>query len=450
MHLREVRRTTTFRLSILYGLVFALATGALLGMVYLQSAVYLTHRVDLILNTEAERLERLPPPELVRTINDTVALNDGRTNVFGLFTAEKGWIAGNIHVLPNALAVGGRPVEMVVPGVRPRNARLLARKLPGGAELVVGRAVDQLREITSIIASALLWSGGLIVLAGLACGTALSIGPLRRLELLQKVSRDIAAGDLKRRMPITRNGDELDMLASAVNHMIGEVERLMSEVKSSTETLAHDLRTPLTRARARLHRLGESGPVESVEIMRVTAELDEVLERFRAIMRITELEARERQAGFSAVDVAATVDRVIELYQPLAEDGGVRLSAVSADGFVVCADQTLLFEALSNLVDNAIKFNRPGGSIAIRLERDAASARIVVEDDGLGIPADERSAVLQRFYRGERHRLTPGSGLGLSIVAAILRMHGFALELQDATPGLRVVIDCSARVSPPL
>ena len=450
MRLREVRRTTTFRLSILYGLVFALATVALLGMVYLQSAVYLTHRVDLILDTEAERLEPLPPSELVRTINDTVALNDGRTNVFGLFTEANVWAAGNIRVLPKALAVGGRPVEMVVPGVHPRNARLIARKLPGGAELVVGRAVDQLREIRSIIASALVWSGGLIVLAGLACGTALSIGPLRRLELLQKVSRDIAAGDLKRRMPITRNGDELDMLASAVNHMIGEVERLMSEVKSSTETLAHDLRTPLTRARARLHRLGESGPVEPVEIMRVTAELDEVLERFRAIMRITELEARERQAGFSAVDVAATVDRVVELYQPLAEDGGVRLSAVGVAGFVVSGDQTLLFEALSNLVDNAIKFNRPGGSIAIRLERDATSARIVVEDDGPGIPPDERTAVLQRFYRGERHRLTPGLGLGLSIVAAILRMQGFELELQDANPGLRVVVDCSARLRPPL
>jgi signal transduction histidine kinase len=445
MQISELWRTTTFRLTVLYGLVFALGTVALLGMVYLQSAVYLTRRVDGILNTEADALASSPPPQLNRRISEALTLNGDRTSVFAVFSANGAWMAGNLHALPVGLRVNGRPLETPPTQSFPAHARLIARRLPTGEELVVGRDISQLREIRAIISSALIWSGVSILLVGLACGTALSIQPLRRLRILQTAGQDIAGGDLKRRMPTSNRHDELDMFAATVNHMMGEVERLMAEVKGSTETIAHDLRTPLTHARAQLRRIQQATVYQAEDIARVAAEIDEVLERFRALLRISELEARERHAGFSRVDLAEIIEQVVDLYQPLAEAGGVRLSAAGPCEATVEADPKLLFEAVSNLVDNAIKFTGDGGVVEVRLGGDPACPQIIIQDNGPGIPAGERSAVLQRFYRGERNRLIPGSGLGLSIVTAIVRLHGFELALQDANPGLRAVIECRTR-----
>lgn len=442
MRISELWRTTTFRLTILYGLVFALGAFALLGMVYLQTAGYLTRRVDGILHTQAEGLARPSPVSARERVGEALALNGDQTNVFALFSAKGEWIAGNLPALPPALRADGPPLEIPPTRVFAAHARLIARRLPSGEELVVGRDVNQLRGLRAIISSALLWSGVTIILVGLACGTALSIGPLRRLRVLQAAGQDIAAGNLKRRMPTSERGDELDMFAATVNYMMGEVERLMSEVKASTETIAHDLRTPLTRARAQLHRIQQSPVHQPDDIARVIGEIDEVLERFRALLRISELEARERHAGFKPTDLAAIIAQVVELYEPLAEAGGVRLSATTAPGMVVDADPKLLFEAVSNLVDNAIKFSGEGGVVEARLGGDRAQPQIIVQDNGPGVSVDERTAVLQRFYRAERNRLIPGSGLGLSIVAAIVRLHRFELTLEDANPGLIAVIKC--------
>jgi len=261
--------------------------------------------------------------------------------------------------------------------------------------------------------------------------------------MLQAAGREIAAGDLTRRMPVSSRHDELDMLAATVNHMVAEVERLMAEVRGVTETIAHDLRTPLTRARARLHRLEQAlGPDDSraEEARWITQELDTVLDRFRALLRISELEAKARRAGFASVDPAVLVRQAGELYAPVAEEQGVSLTWSAEAQPPIQADPRLLIEALSNLVDNALKFTPAGGHVAVALE---AGPRIVVQDYGPGLPEGEQAAVLQRFYRAERDRLTPGSGLGLSIVAAIVRLHGFALRLEDGRPGLRAVIDCA-------
>lgn len=441
MRLSEIWRTSTFRLSLLYGLLFAVGTVALLAMVYARSAVYLTHRVDDILAAEASAQLRVPRSALRPTIEAALTIN-GRSSVFALFAPDGTRETGNLRRLPAGLEPGGRPIEMAPTADFPASARLIARRLSSGEVLVVGRDINQLREIRRIIASALIWSGVFMLVAGLACATALSAGPIRRLRLLQEAGHDIAAGNLKRRMPYSARGDELDMFAGTVNYMLGEVERLMSEVKASSETIAHDLRTPLTRARAHLHRLGQSPRVEPAEIAEVTSELDEVLERFIAILRISELESRVRSAAFTALDLDRLLLQVAELYQPLAEEAGVRLAVVCAAGASIEADGKLLFEALSNLVDNAIKFTPAGGGVRLELASGPGGPQIIVQDNGPGVPEGERAAVLQRFYRAERDRLTPGSGLGLSIVAAIIRLHRFKLELCDAKPGLRVVIDC--------
>jgi signal transduction histidine kinase len=447
MQFSELSRTTTFRLTILYGGLFAAGTIALLWLVYVRSAVYLTSRVDNILNTEAQALVQSPRPGLRQRVIEELTLNGNRTNVFGLFSVRGEHIAGNLEAIPVGLRTDGWPMEFAPLPEFPTSSRLLARRLPTGETLVVGRDVSQLRELRAIITSALTWSGVSILLVGLGCGTALSIGPLQRLRKLQAVAHDIARGDLKRRMPTTERADELDMFATTVNHMMSEVERLMSEVKGATEVIAHDLLNPLASATLQLRRLQQADTVERQDIARVAARIEEVLERFRGILRIAELEVRHRRAGFSKVDLADVVSPVADLYAPLAEAAGVRLLAVPERGVAVEADPKLLFEAVSNLLDNAIKFGGRGATVQVRVGKDPARPQLIVQDDGPGIPSNERGAVLQRFYRAERNRPIPGSGLGLSVVAAIVRLHEFELELQDAEPGVRAVIECRRTVA---
>ncbi len=437
MRLDQVWRTTTFRLTALYGLVFALGVVALLGMVYWQSTVFLQRRVDVILRFEVDAIAAAPRDRVPARIAQALLLNGAKANFYGLFGPDGRWLAGNLRDYPAQVPLNGPSVTLAPTPVFPSGASLLGRRLPSGDMLVVGRDAGQFTQMRAIVLSALVWSGAAIIVVGLACGTALSLAPLQRLRILQAAAQDIAAGNLTRRMPASHRRDELDMFASTVNLMLGEVERLMSEVKGATETIAHDLRTPLTRARAQLRRLQEDGAASPAEIGRVTDEIDTVLERFRALLRISEIEARDRRLGFEPTDLAAIVRQAGELYQPLAEDAGIDFT-ISAEGMAVLdADPKLLVEAVSNLADNAIKFTGPGGAVSIRLE---AGPCIVVQDNGPGVPQDEREAVLQRFYRSERDRGVPGSGLGLSIVAAIARLHRFDLTLEDAGPGLRVVI----------
>ncbi len=442
MRLRTLWRTTSFRLSMLYGLLFAVGTIGLLGMVYLRSVVFLTQRVDAILNSEANALVSAAGPGLNRRLNEALTLSDQRTTIFALFSADGSRLAGNLAALPPVLHANGKPVEIGPSAMFPASARLIARQLPGSRILVVGRDISQLREMRTLIASALIWSGVTIILVGLACGTALGFAPLQRLRLLEATAQEIARGDLTRRMPVSARHDELDTFAATVNYMMAEIERLMSEVRGATETIAHDLLTPLSRANVQLRRLQQAARIEPDNIAPVIAGLDDLLERFRAILRIAQLDARQRRAGFARVELADIVTSVAELYQPLAEAGGVTLHAAARHGSIVEADAKLLFEAVSNLVDNAIKFSGRGATVHLRVGEDPAAPRIIVQDDGPGIPAAERGAVLQRFYRGERHGPLPGSGLGLSVVQAIVRLHGFALLLEDAAPGVRAIIDC--------
>ncbi len=438
----ELWRVSTFRLTMLYGLLVAAGVLALLGMIYLQSAVYLTQRVDSILSTEADALGKTAPAQLGERVGEALALDGTQSNIFAVFDGHGRWVAGNLRMLPAGLHPGGKPMEAAPTVEFPAYARLVARRLPSGQVLVVGRDVNQLREMRAIIASALIWSGGLTIVVVIGLATLLSLSPLRRLQKLKAASEEIAAGDLRRRMPTSAFNDELDMFAVTVNAMMDEVERLLTEVRGVSETIAHDLRTPLTRARSLLHRLQQGDVHDPAELGHAIDQVDVVLERFRALLRISELENRHRRAGFTAVDLSDLCRQVVELYQPLAEAENVALTSTIAVAATVEADPKLLFEAISNLVDNAIKFTGQGGVVQVRLEGLADHPQLVVQDNGPGVAESERALVLQRFYRSEHDRLTPGSGLGLSIVQAIIRLHRFRLSLLDAGPGLRAVIDC--------
>lgn len=459
IRLSERWRISTFRLALLFGFIFIIGNVALLGLIYWQTTTYLERRIDTSIRLMLHGF-KLNDPESVRQ-QVKLALNNDmrRTNIYGLFTPDMQYICGNLDEFPRGMVLDDRVQQFPhqsLPRYNPGGlatppgkglARALLRPVANGNLLVVGRDATQLSEIKEIILDALLGSGAVIIGLGLAGGFLLSIRPLRRISAIRETSRRIVQGELSLRMPLSGREDELDMLATIVNLMLDEIERLLTEVKSVTDTLAHDLRTPLTRIRLLLHRCQQQLAPELPQhqiLDKALVETDALLGRFRALLRISEIENRQRKAGFAEIDPQDVVAPVADMFDALAEDKGVRFVLLREATPLIFADPDLLFEAISNLVDNAIKFTPAGGEVILKLRAIDGVACIDVIDTGCGIAADEQGTVLQRFYRSHRRQESEGFGLGLSIVAAILHLHGFSLKFQESPVGTHITIVCAA------
>jgi signal transduction histidine kinase len=268
---------------------------------------------------------------------------------------------------------------------------------------------------------------------------------VRRIDEVTGAIERIVKGNLAGRLPTRGTAGDLDRLVEVVNGMLDDIERLMHEVKGVSDAVAHDLRTPLTRLLAGLERAGRraaSVDEYAAAVDEAIGETKAVLSTFGAMLRISEVEDGARRAGFKTLDLAAIAADVTEFYQPLAEAKGVSFSLKdeSGESARIAGDPSLLFEAIGNLVDNAIKFTPSGGRVTVRVFCENERLGIIVADTGPGIPAEEREAVLRRFYRAERSRHTSGSGLGLSLVAAVTRLHGLDLVIEDARPGCSVTL----------
>jgi signal transduction histidine kinase len=282
----------------------------------------------------------------------------------------------------------------------------------------------------------------LLVLA-VAAGVSTSRRSVSRIEAINTASREIMRTGLGQRIPLRGTGDEWDELAENLNSMLARIEELVEANRQVSDNLAHDLRTPLTRVRGRLEKAYHHPP-DSAEypalIGRTIAELDGILKTFSSLLRISRIEAQERGEGFRAVDLGALAREVVELFEPAAEEAGMALRVCGEGGVTAIGDRDLLFDALSNLMDNAIKHGGRNGEVGVMVVRTALGAAIAVADRGPGIPPEERRNVLKRFYRLERSRSSPGNGLGLSLVAAVAHLHGADIELSDNTPGLKVTV----------
>lgn len=444
LRFRDIRHTSTFRLASLLGLVFALGIVILLAVIYTMTVRELTARSDLILREVGTRLAATPAPLLPKQVKAEIASNVQGLDFIALVDRDGRRVIGNIR-LPARITID-KPLDLPArPGIR-GPIRVLALRAAGGQTILIGRDISQIHYLRSRFLQIFLWSGLAAAIGGLLAGVALSLRPLRRVRDLQQVSRTIAAGTLDARMPIAGRGDELDQFAGTVNVMVEEVARVIAQVKGVTDAIAHDLRTPLAHVRASLQRarsLPETPPAFAALADEAVSDLDAVLERFAALLRISELEASGRRSGFRPTDLGRLAERVADLYEPLAEERRQTIGVVKETSVTVEADEPLLFEALSNILDNAIKFSGEGGRIALIVAERDGDPCIEVRDRGPGIAADERDAVLRRFHRGANAAAAPGSGLGLSVVAAIAHLHRFGLELEDASPGLRVRIRCA-------
>jgi signal transduction histidine kinase len=449
-HARSRWRSSTARLIAIYGALFVVWGTVLIGIVHWETRYYLSQVVDQILEQRAHYFTTVAHSQLPDALATASAADLQGLMAYGLFTTSGRWLSGNITELPTALPPDGR-VRLLRKGIQRRDhpgefsARALALPLDSGELLVLARATSIIDQVGVILRQSLLWALSLTLIPGVIGGYVLSRGPLRRVRAIEAAVQPIMRGDLGRRLPLSARGDELDLLAHIVNTMLAELEHLMSEVKGVCDNIAHDLRTPLTRLSTQLHRLRQQA-VDSTTVMLAEGcigEVDALLRRFSALLRIAELEDLRRREGFASVDLAATLRDVHELYIPLAEDKQVQLDLALEPLPHVRADRELLFEAISNLVSNGIKFTPAGGTVRLRASPYGGSARISVHDSGPGIPPAERTAVLERFYRSETTRQLPGSGLGLSIVSAIVRLHGFELDIgTTAEGGACVILDC--------
>jgi signal transduction histidine kinase len=446
-------RTSTTRLILGYGALFAAWSIMLIGAISWETARYLESVVDRILVQRVHFLAAVDRERLPDLLAASTALDLRGVLSFGLFDADSRYLLGDIDHVPPELPIDGEVHALPrgvarISGQRGSRTRGIALRRAGdNLVIVLVRDYGAVDRVGTIIRGSLVWALSLTVIPGVLGGFLLARGPLRRVRSIQAAIEPIMRGNLRPRLPLSPRHDELDMLADIVNRMLDQLERLLGEVKGVSDNIAHDLRTPLTRLRAQLYRLQRERPEgeqATLLIERCLGETDALLDRFRALLRISELEDLHRRAGFRQVDLTEILHRVHELYAPLAEDKSLEFSLQADAVPTVNADADLLFEAVTNLVSNAIKFTPTGGRIVLRTQADARGPRIEVLDNGPGIAPGEREAVLQRFYRAQRGENRPGFGLGLSIVAAIVKLHGFQLEIGANEPtGSRMTIYCS-------
>jgi signal transduction histidine kinase len=452
VRLSEIPRTTSFRLSVLFLALFGCASLALFGFIYWQTSGYLTSSVDERLERDAQGYLSNPGDTLAR-LHKHVELDPQNVHPFGLFTRDGRFIAGNLTTLPRLSPPLGRPFEFRLQADgESRPYRAFALRMPPDELLVLSESIYETDELRELLRNAMAWGGVFLLVVGLAGAGITGLGAVRRINAVTGAIERIVTGDLSGRLPMNRGAGDLDRLSLLVNRMLDDIERLMGEVKGVTDDIAHDLRTPLTRLLGgleRARRRSETSPVAAaVEYERAVEEAiretRDVLGTFNALLRIAEVEDSARRAGFARVDLGTIAADVAEFHAPVAEEKGVGLEferPPAADApLVLLGDPSLLFEAVGNLVENAIKFTPAGGRIVVRAFAAKGRIGVSVSDTGPGIPEAERDAVLRRFHRLEKSRHTAGSGLGLSLVAAVARLHGLDLRIESANPGCRVIL----------
>lgn len=453
--LRRVLGTTAVRLSLLYLAVFTAFAVFLVVAVTHEAARLMSRQIEDAIDADVASLQTQYRDggivRLIFTLDDRSRRPDG--GLYYVVDPAGNPIAGNVAELPLSAVTEDDDAPHPMTYVRFDEGRetvhvALARAftLDNGFHVLVGRDVGERERFRSVFRKAFRWIvTAMVVLAGLTWWF-LSRRVLKRIDQVSAASRRIVDGDVSGRLPVTGSGDEFDRLAIGLNDMLAKIGELMKGLKEVSDNIAHDLKTPLTRLRNRLDE-ALAGPEDAAryrEALEATIEeSDGLIRTFDALLMIARVEAGSAPAAAAEIDVAAIAREVGELYEPVAEEADARLVVEAPGPVVVSGVRELLAQALVNLVDNALKYGRADDRapvVTIAVGRDGSDAVISVADTGPGVPEADRARVLDRFSRLEASRSAPGSGLGLALVAAVVRHHKGAIALSDAAPGLKVTI----------
>jgi signal transduction histidine kinase len=451
---RDLRlfRSAGVRLATLYAMVFGVSAAALVAFLWWATAGLLDRQVEVAIRADAvalsERWDEGGLPALVATIRERLLGNVDDDAIYLLEDRQGDVVTGNLQSWPAGVTRADAWYELLVERAGVRSlARVQRYDLPGGYRLLVGRDVRTRAQLRRVLEDALFWSMLVVVVLGVL-GAVLVRSLFRRMVAnVSATAGAIAAGDLTRRVRVTGRGDEFDRVAETINDMLDRIARLMDGVKQVSNAIAHDLRTPIARARARLEDAGAHARNEEdlrAAVERATADLDGVDSVFQALLRIAEIEAGARRSAFAALDLTTLLTDLAELYGAVAEERDITLTLHADPPLPAWGDRELIQQAVANLLDNAVKFSPEGAEITLRASTRPGVVRISVGDRGPGIPEEDRNRATERFYRGETARHTPGSGLGLALVQAVAQLHGGALLLEDNQPGLCAVLVLAA------
>ena len=462
MRLPSLFRRTPFRLTLLFLALFATAASAVLGYVYFASASEARARAEQDVRREVGVLTAIYRERGVDALNSALVDRTvrGSTYLYLLMTPQGDAITGNIDSSPVANFTGGQQWETfryTSPGADGRVTRTqsmgVEMALSGGERLFVGQDIGDTERYLSRLMQALWTAMALVVLLGLAGGLFISRNVERAMGKLNRVVQAAATGDLKTRFAVSgAGGDELDELGAGLNNMLDKLEASMSSIQHAGDAIAHDLRSPLTRMRAKMEVAlidAEAGRVSGVDALEVALkEADDLLKTFNAVLAIARLKSAGKAPEMERFDAAELAADMAELYEPAAEDKEMELSAEIERGLMIDGNRPFLAQALANVIDNAIKYTPAGGAVMLRARRrSSGEIEYSVTDTGPGVPEADRDRVVERFVRLDNSRTEPGSGLGLSLVVAVAEAHGGRVDLDEGPgsvdgmgPGLRVAL----------
>lgn len=441
----RVLHTQAFRLTLVFVFFYVVSATALVAFTYWNAQRALDAQTDETIDAEVSGLrdtyQRLGLLGLTDVITGRVAQRG--SSIYYLQGPSGSPLAGNLLALPESAKSDGRFFEFDYQRSQQdqtvmRTARGEAFFLPGAYVLLVARDVSDQKFSRKQFLMTIPWSVGLMLLFGVAGGVLLSRNFLRRVDIITRTTTEVVAGDFSRRVPITDAHDEMDTLSENLNIMLERTERLMKGMREVVDSVAHDLRTPLNRLRLRLEelqrRLDPEDPHHE-DIESAIAETDRLIATFNALLLIAQADSGITRGSMVPTDLSAVVADVADLYAPLAEEKEIVLEVAPSGVLTIEANRSLISQALANLIDNAIKYSHSGGHITVSATETPLAIELAVADTGPGIPQDDRARVLERFVRLEKSRNSPGTGLGLSLVAAVARMHDATLSLDDAHPG---------------
>lgn len=422
-------------------------------MLWWNTAGTLDRQVEAAIRADSraliERHNSAGLPGLIEAIEDRLALDLQNESLYLLRNAEGTMVAGNLEGWPPQAT--GDALWLRIPLLRDdtvSEARLQRLDLPGGLRLLVGRDVAEKLRLRALLTEGIAWAAGASATIAIFGAWLLRRALERRLSPVYGTAEAISAGDLSRRVPLSDRQDEFDKLGTTMNAMLDRIAQLMEGVRGVSDAIAHDLRTPIARARTKLEEAQLSARDEAAlhaAIEQGIADLDDIARIFQAVLRIAEVEAGARRAAFAPMDLTPPLRGIAELYEASAEASGQHLVTDLPDTLTLTGDRDLLLQAVANLLDNALKFTPAGGTVRLEAAADAGWILLSVADQGPGLPEADRARAGERFFRADAARSTPGSGLGLSLVRAVAALHGGGFALQDASadpaaPGLRVTL----------